>query len=289
MRWDQGGEGLRGTLPLRPRKACGPPCLASPLTWQCLPVIPLVPSSPVMAVSPQALERSLSCPHRALSLLFRITEKDPVLFLSGPGIDSFRSGPVRPQGHLLDPFPSNPEEGPLHSNLSPPPLCSIPFGPGKVHNPGSLPHSLQALWWLCTSMPQGRRVRDQLRAGGFLGSPYQWDSLYFRPGWKSAEIQVPVLGWQSMAWLDLGPRVPCPWAVRGSTRLSREPGTKCGGLSVAGMQPDSCSAQLCWGIRTLAHVAFPFLPAVIVALRALFLVLGIGMIALGRAGEVWSH
>lgn len=102
-------------------------------------------------------------------------------------------------------------------------------------------------------MPQGRRVRDQLRAGGFLGSPYQWDSLYFRPGWKSAEIQVPVLGWQSMAWLDLGLRVPCPWAVRGSTRLSREPGMKCGGLSVAGMQPDSCSAQLCWGIRTLGN------------------------------------
>lgn len=125
--------------------------------------------------------------------------------------------------------------------------------------------------------------------GAVLGSPYQQDSLYFRPGWKPAGIQVPVPGWQSMAWLDLGPRVPHPWGVRGSPGLSREPGAKCGGLSVAGMWPDSCSAQLCWGIGTLARVAFPFLPAVIVTLRALFLVLGIGTMALGRAGEVWSH
>lgn len=59
--------------------------------------------------------------------------------------------------------------------------------------------------------------------------------------------------------------------------------------SVAGMQLDSCSAQLCQGMGMLARVAFPFLPAVIVTLHALFLVVSIGTMALGRAGKVWSH
>lgn len=240
-----------------------------------------------MAVSPQALERSLS--PLALSLPFRIRAKDSFLFPSGPRRDPFSSGSLRPRtttsllpspqtlrrAHCTQAFPSH--------------LCPIPLRPGKVHNPGSLLHSLHPLGWPCTSVPQGGRVKAWLRVGVVLGSPYQWDSLYFRPGWKSAGIQVPVAGWHSMAWLDLGLRVPYPWGVGGSPRLSREPGAKWSCLSVAGMQPDSCSAQLCWGIGTLARVAFLLLPAVIVTLRALFLVLGIGTIALGRAGEVWSH
>lgn len=72
-------------------------------------------------------------------------------------------------------------------------------------------------------------------------------------------------------------------------RLSREPGANFGGSSVAGMQLDSCSAHLCQGMGMLARVAFPFLPAVIVTLHALFLVVSIGTMALGRAGKVWSH
>lgn len=139
------GEG--GPFPSGLEKALVSPL---PLRPSDLAVIPLVPSNPVTAVSPQALEGSLSPLPPCAFPSFQDEGKRPCPVPNRP----LSLRPSEGQGHLLAPFLSNTEEGPLHSSLFSPPLCPVPLGTGKVHNLGSPPRSLQALEWLYITVPR---------------------------------------------------------------------------------------------------------------------------------------